>query len=255
MSFTQLAFEDQFDRPELDIDRWLPLYLPQWSSIERSRPNYELRNQNLILQITKNQLPWCPEFDGQVKVSNLQTGVWSGPEGSRSGQHRFSQDLVVREAQQPRHTYLPQYGRIEICCKVPNLGIDNVAALWMIGYEDQPQRSAEICIVEIIGTNQPEKGAVIGYGLRPFADPKIQNEFFEDHFEIDIRDFHTFTVEWYPDHLDFFIDGHLTRTIGQSPDYPMQLMLNIYEVPVKGHDPAQNQYPREFVVDWVKGWE
>ena len=48
----RLDFHDDFSIPTLDQTRWLPLYLPQWSSLERSRPNYRLDNQTLILAIT-----------------------------------------------------------------------------------------------------------------------------------------------------------------------------------------------------------
>jgi hypothetical protein len=36
-------------------------------------------------------------LNGDVKASNLQTGVYSGPVGSPYGQHRFSRDCLVRE--------------------------------------------------------------------------------------------------------------------------------------------------------------
>jgi hypothetical protein len=57
--------------------------------------------------------PWCPEFDGEVRVSSLQTGVFSGPRGSAIGQHRFSPDAVVREEQEERRLYTPLYGIVE----------------------------------------------------------------------------------------------------------------------------------------------
>ncbi|OEK01353.1 glycoside hydrolase [Roseivirga sp. 4D4] len=246
-------FYDDFTETTLNAELWIPTYLPQWSSRDKTYPKYQLIDNKLILQITEDQEPWSEEFNGQVKVSNLQTGVYSGPIGSNLGQHRFSEDLVVREYQPKQRTYTPLYGRFEIRCRVPNLGIDNVAALWMIGFEDQPNRSAEICIVEIIGSKQPENGALIGYGLHPFGDPKIKDEFYEDHFELDIKEFHSYACEWTPEHVDFYIDDKFIRRINQSPDYPMQLMLNLYEVPVDGHDSKSNKYPKEFVIDHVKG--
>ncbi len=249
----QKTFFDDFTSPVLNKALWIPTYLPQWSSREKTKPHYEIKGDQLILQITENQSPWSNEFNGNVKVSNLQTGVYSGPVGSSFGQHRFSDQLVVREAQPEQRTYTPQYGVFEIRCRVPNLGIDNVAALWMIGFEDKPERSAEICIVEIIGAKQPNKGAVIGYGLHPFGDPKIKDEFYEDQFDLNIQEFHTYSAEWTPEYVDFFIDNEKGRRINQSPDYPMQFMLNMYEIPIEGHDPSENVYPKDFVIDYVRG--
>jgi hypothetical protein len=50
------------------------------------------------LQIAAEQQPWCPEFDGGIKASSVQTGLFAGPVGSRAGQLQFHPDLVVREA-------------------------------------------------------------------------------------------------------------------------------------------------------------
>ncbi|HEX5689370.1 MAG TPA: hypothetical protein VFX76_05180 [Roseiflexaceae bacterium] len=66
------------------------------------------------MQIAHNQLPWCPEFDSANRCSSIQTGVFSGPLGSTSGQHRFNSACVVREAQTPARTYTPQYGYFEL---------------------------------------------------------------------------------------------------------------------------------------------
>lgn len=250
----QLVFEDCFESPGLNLKNWIPFYLPQWSSTEKSTPNYLIRDGKLILQITENQQPWCPEFNGDVKCSNLQTGLFSGPLDSPVGQHRFSKELRVREEQPVKHTYLPQYGFFEIRCRVPVLGADNVAALWMIGFEDEPQRCAEICVVELIGEKQPKNGALIGYGTKPFADPKIKGDFYEDEFDLNLADFHTYAAEWTPEWIDFYIDGKRTRRIHESPDYPMQLMLNLYEVPVRGHSGSSNKYPIEFEIDYVRGY-
>ncbi|MFY0592986.1 glycoside hydrolase family 16 protein [Roseivirga sp.] len=249
-----LEFEDDFQSGELNTEKWLPFYLPQWSSQEATRPNFCFRAGQLVLKITDDQKPWSQEFNGNVKVSNLQTGVYSGPLGSKLGQHRFAKNLIVREEQPLQTTYTPQYGYFEIRCKIPKVGIDNVFALWMIGIEDQPNRSAEICIVEIIGAKQPKKGAKVGYGLHPFGDSQIEDEFYEDEFDLDVKDFQTYAVNWTPEFVEFFINGKKVRRVHQSPDYPMQFMLNIYEVPVPSHNPKDNTYPKEFIIGYIRGY-
>ena len=55
-----LEFEDTFDGGSLDRSRWLPYYLPHWSSRERSAARYEVGGGILRLQITADQEPWCP---------------------------------------------------------------------------------------------------------------------------------------------------------------------------------------------------
>jgi hypothetical protein len=92
----KLLFADDFDEPFLNLENWFPYYLPHWSSQERTRARYQIQDSYLRLSVDNDQQPWCPEFDGDVKVSNLQTGHWSGPAGSPQGQHRFRSGLVVR---------------------------------------------------------------------------------------------------------------------------------------------------------------
>ena len=246
-----LEFEDTFDGDTLDPARWLPHYLPQWSSREASAARYRLGDGTLRLLIEADQPPWCPEFDGQTRVSSLQTGVFAGPVGSSAGQSRFSPGLVVRQAQKDARLYVPRYGLFELRARA----VDDprcMVALWMIGYEDQPERSAEICICEIFGRNVGADRAGVGMGLHPFGDPEIRDEFSVEDLAIDARDFHVYGAEWTPEHVAFFVDDRLVKTVEQSPGYPMQFMLGIYEFPDEGA-PA-GPYPRQFVVDWFHGY-
>src|SRR5213596_214225 len=107
----ELEFEDTFDGDALDLERWIPRYLPHWSTRQRSAARYEVADGRLRLLITADQQPWCPELDGDVRVSSLQTGVFAGPVGSPVGQHRFHREAVVREAQANARLYTQHYGR------------------------------------------------------------------------------------------------------------------------------------------------
>jgi hypothetical protein len=189
-----------------------------------------------------------------VRVSSVQTGVFAGAVGSTVGQHRFHPDAVIREAQENVRLYTPQYARIELRARA----IDDpraMVAFWLIGYEDEPERSAEICVCEIFGRDVAEDHAAVGMGLHPFGDPTIVDEFSAVRVPIDARDFHVYAADWTPDHVAFFVDGEPVKTVRQSPAYPMQLMLGIYEFPPHEDAPAPEEpYPKEFVVDNVRGY-
>jgi hypothetical protein len=250
----ELVFEDTFDGDTLERTRWLPYYLPQWSSREASAARYELGGGVLRLVIEADQQPWCPEFDGQTRVSSLQTGVFAGPVGSTAGQSRFKPGLVVRQAQDDARLYTPRYGLFELRAKA----IDDprcMVALWMIGYEDEPDRSAEICICEIFGRNVGADRAGVGMGLHPFGDPRIRDQFSVEEVAIDAREFHRYAAEWTPEYVAFFVDHRLVKLVEQSPGYPMQFMLGIYEFPDDGR-PSQpsRPYPKPFVVDYLRGY-
>jgi len=247
-----LEFEDDFDGGELDRRRWVPYYLPQWSSRKRSAARYEVGDGLLRLRIDADQEPWCPEFDGDVRASSLQTGVFAGPVGSAVGQLRFNPDVVVREEQENVRLYTPQYGRIEIRCKAID-DPDAMVALWMIGYEDEPERSGEICVCEIFGRDVGESEAKVGMGIHPFGDPRLHEEWAAETIAIDAREFHAYAADWTPEHVAFSIDGEHVKTVGQSPAYPMQLMLSVYEFRWSNGAPT-GTYPKEFVVDYVRGY-
>jgi hypothetical protein len=248
----ELEFEETFGGDALDTSRWLPYYLPQWSSRERAAARYELRDGYLRLLITRDQEPWCPELDGEVRVSSLQTGVFAGPLGSGIGQHRFHPDAVVTEEQRNVRLYTPRYGRVELRAKA-SAEPTAMVALWLIGYEDEPERSAEICVCEIFGRDVGDGEALVGMGLHPFGDPRIVDEFEKVRLPIDVREFHVYAADWTPHAVTFSVDGAPVKRAEQSPDYPMQLMLGIYEFPGDGPR-AGAGYPKEFVVDWVRGY-
>jgi beta-glucanase (GH16 family) len=125
-----------------------------------------------------------------------------------------------------------------------------VAAFWLIGFEETPEQSAEICVFELKGHNIGTHSSVIGYGLHPFGDPNLEDDFFEEEFPIDVADYHTYAAEWEPGHVHFLVDGVLVRSIDQAPDYPMQLMLNLYDL---AGEPDHTAPPMEFWVDYVRG--
>jgi hypothetical protein len=253
MAGYELAFEDTFDGADLDRSHWLPWYLPHWSSREAAAARYELGGGLLHLLIEADQEPWCPDFDGRTRVSSLQTAAFAGPVGSTVGQHRFRPGLVVRQAQDNVRLYTPRYGRIEMRAKA----LDDprcMVALWMIGYEDEPHRSAEICVCEIFGRDVTPGNARVGMGVRAFDDPGIRGDFSVETLAIDVREFHRYAAEWTPRQVTFLVDGRVVKTVDEAPRYPMQLMLGIYEFPDQGSSAAARPYPKRFPVDYVRGW-
>lgn len=250
----ELDVEDNFDGSELDESIWVPHYLPQWSSLAASAARYQLVDGTLRLLIEADQGPWCPEADGWLRVSSLQTGVFAGPVGSAIGQHRFAEGLVVREVQDSVARYTPLYGLFELRAKALD-DPANMVALWTIGYEDQPERSAEICVMEIFGRDVRAGSAAVGMGVHPHHDPMVVDDFSREPVSINARAFHVYSVEWTPDYTAHYVDDRLIKVVRQSIAYPMQFMLGIYEF-ADGPEPpsATDRYPKAFVVDWFRGY-
>lgn len=246
-----LEFADEFGGSGLDEMKWLAAYLPHWSERQRTRPRYAVRDGSLVLRIDPDQEPWCPEYDGAVKVSSIQTGQFSGPVGSPLGQHRFRNGLVVREAQPESRLYVPRYGYFELRAKA-DISPNNLVALFMIGFEDEPRNSGEITIMEIFGRNATAGGTRLGHGIKPINDPRLSMEFFDDVLPFDVADWHVYAAEWSPDGVDFYLDGKHLHRVRQSPNYAMQFLLNIYELP--GIDAPKRTTPATFTVDCFRGY-
>lgn len=247
-----LEFDEDFSGTELDSSRWLPYYLPQWSSREATLARYRIDGGMLTLLVEHDQHPWSPEYDGDLRVSNLQTGVFSGPVGSSIGQHRFRPDLVVREYQPEQRLYLQHHGLIEARVKAvadPRC----MVALYLLGFEDSPERSSELCVFEIFGSEVSADRALVGMGVHPHGDPSIRDDFTKVSVAIDATEFHEYAARWTSEGVDFYVDEQLVSRVDQSAGYPMQLMLDIYEFPATDATPSL-PYPKEFTVDWVRGW-
>jgi len=246
----ELVFDSGFD-VDGELPGWIPYYLPHWSSRERTAARWSVADSLLTLRIDVDQPPWCPEFDGDIRSSVLQTGLRSGPLGSKDGQGRFSSELVVREEQAETWLCTPKYGYMET--RLRSIADPNaMVALWMIGIETEPEDSAEICICEIFGNQVTPSSLQNGSGLHPFGDSRISDEFTVRTHEMDSAEFHTYAVDWAPDHVDFFVDGERTGRVDQSPDYPMQFMLGVYEFPDDGPEKTE---PIEALIDFVRVWQ
>ena len=104
---------DEDFRAGLSAERWVPGYLPQWTTPERARAHYALVEDGIELRIDADQLDWRPE-DAPLRVSNLQTGLYSGPLGSRLGTHRHRDELEVRTETPLSLLFAPSAGRVEV---------------------------------------------------------------------------------------------------------------------------------------------
>jgi hypothetical protein len=62
------------------------------------------------------------------------------------------------------------------------------------------------------------------------ADP-LWEGFSAPRMEIDVARDHAYGVDWRVDGVDFLLDGEVIDSVGQSPGYPMELIIAIFEFP------------------------
>ena len=237
------GFEDGFDVEALDLDVWVPHYLPQWSSRAASAAVYELAGSELRLSVPVVHGVWCEgDHKPPIRVSGVQSGV-------HSAQQPF-EGAVLREEQETHWGWTPRYGLLEVRARM-DITPRSMAAVWMAGIEDVPQRSAEICIFEVFGDALRDGSAAVGMGVHPFRDPAITDEFDAPRLEIDVSQPHVYTADWQPGRVDFLVDGEHVKTVHQAPDYPMQMMVAVFDFPAKGGP----EHVPMFAVDVVRGSE
>ncbi len=119
----------------------------------------------------------------------------------------------------------------------------------MVGFEDRPERCAEICVFEVFGDAvDPGASAAVGMGLHPFRDPAITDDFDAPRLPIDVAGFHDYAVRWTPGEVAFTVDGEGVRRCPRPPDYPMQMMVAVFDFPGRSAG-ADDQLVPELVVD------
>jgi beta-glucanase (GH16 family) len=116
----------------------------------------------------------------------------------------------------------------------------SMAAWWMVGLEDRPERCAEICVVEVFGSAvEPGRSAEVGMGLKEFRDPNVKRDFAAPRLPIDVAEFHDYAVDWTAERAEFFVDGEPIRTCLRPPAYPMQMMVAVFDFPDRSGADAQ----------------
>ena len=248
-----MAFRDDFDASALDTDVWVPHYLPQWSSRAESAAAYEIADSELRLTIPRDHGIWCEgDHEPPLRVSGIQSGVYSGAVGSTVGQQPFRDGLVVREHQPAQWGWTPHHGRLEIRARMA-LSPRSMAGVWMVGLEDEPHRCAEILLFEVFGDALQDGSAAVGMGVRPFRDPAITGEFVAPRLPIDVTAFHDYAADWQPGRVDLSVDGELVKTIEEAPDYPMQMIVALFDFPAHEQAAHWPDHVPALIVDRVSG--
>ena len=178
--------------------------------------------------------PTCRTSTADLRVSAVQSGNWSGPVGSTRGQQPFRPGLVVAEAQPTQWGFTPHYGHIEVTCRG-----QSQPTLHVLGVDGRPggptRALRRICLVEIFGHSVlvgtdgvrwwPWVVAFIGSATsscrgvlrRPVSAGR--------------QYLHRYAVDWQPGGVDFFVDDVRTMSVGQAPDYPIQLIIGVFDFP------------------------
>jgi beta-glucanase (GH16 family) len=127
-------------------------------------------------------------------------------------------------------------------------------AVWLVGFEEAaPEQSGEICIAELYGHALGPGGSTVRMGIKAHHDPRLREDMADVALGIDATDWHTYAAAWTAEETRFYVDDRLVRIVPQGLDYPLQLMIDLFEFPTGSvRDPAT--YPKTGQVASVRGY-
>ena len=128
----------------------------------------------------------------------------------------------------------------------------SMASAWLAGIENEPWRSGEICVFEVFGDAIDRRGPAVGMGIHPFRDPALRDDFARPRPPVDVTDIHVYAADWHPGCVDFFVDGDHVRTVEQAQDYPMQMMIGVFDFPMSPAAAVHVGHVRLFAIDYVR---
>lgn len=241
-----LIFQDEFDSPALDTDKWLPLYFPHGTVCpENCRPTYTIKDSVLNLVIDETTPHYAADSD--MKVSSIQTI-------EKNLLHPGAGTVNLSDVA-PYESFATQYGYFEMRAKLPVCGGGGHMAWWLIGAQDDAapdgsgsKQTGEIDIVETLYS----QNHIYGPSVHPWTDPNL-HDFHRDIHLTDFDDtaFHIYALDWTPDGLRFLVDGECLASTPQSPAYRMGMFLGLYtNCDWSGAD--NGVYPKCLSVDYIR---
>lgn len=243
-----LIFADEFDEDKIDTKKWLPQYFPHSTTIASAcQTTYRIEDGKLCLYIDKNTKGFSETTE--MKVSSIQT-----IEKNNLHPNTANVTSVV-----PYESFACQYGYFEMRAKMPSCGGGGHVAWWLIGAQDDARadgtmssQNGEIDIVETsfeyTNVFSPKVHAWDDEDLYAFEKAVGLEGTYDDSY-------HIYAMEWTPAGLTFYVDGAEICSTTNSPQYRMGMFLGIYTDCVTFTGAANDVYPKEFWVDYIRVYQ
>jgi hypothetical protein len=227
---------------------WITNYLQHWTTPARAEARFSQRPDGVALRIDQDQLDWRAE-DAPLRVSNIQTGSFSGPPGSTRGTHRHRPDgLTVRTAVPLKLLWAPRAGRIDVTVRASR-DLDCMLAAWLVGSEhESPRDSGEVCIFEI-DARQGSTGWTARTGIKAHHDDRLSTTMIETPLTFDASTPHTWTAIWGDGETVIGCNDTVVHRVPQAPNYPMFFMLDLFEIGT-----PRGEYPKTALLHSMRGW-
>ncbi|WP_326739428.1 glycoside hydrolase family 16 protein [Streptomyces sp. NBC_01022] len=244
-----LDFQEEFSGSSLDTDKWLPYYLPHWTSDrEKAKARYTVADGVLTERVDQDTPAWNPAYDGTVKISSIQTY-------DKDWWHRFNYAMPNDHHEPDFNGYSTQYGYVETRAKLSDVGGGGHQALWLVGTKDTSSASAnaEIDMIETF-FSKPDTWRIAAYG---WGDPDFLGSWASHEDPVPsgepTEEYHVYGMDWTPTQLNFYYDNQLYKTINDAPNMPMGMIMGIYTDAGSGQH--NDVWPKSWSVDYLRVWK
>jgi hypothetical protein len=160
---------------------------------------------------------------------------------------------VVRNPQPTRRLWTPRSGLIEATVRA-TADPTCLLAVWLVGLEEgSPRDSGEICVAELFGDALGPERSQVRLGVKAHHDDRLRTDMSDLVLDLDATEAHTYAASWDTGRICFYVDDRQVRVVEQAIDYPLQLMVDLFEFPTSTQrHPAD--YPKAADVLSVRGY-
>ncbi len=216
---------------------------------------------------------WFPTFNEEFNGTSLNPANWRAlniawPHNNEQQYYASTHatvaggELTILSTNQPQggrnytsariesgDRFFQRYGRFEMRAQLP--GTQGIwPAFWLLPQPDG--WPPEIDIMELLG-HQPSTVYMSNHwGVYPSVSTDTAS-FTGPNFT---AGFHTYSCDWHPDRIEFYVDGVLRDTnFNGIPQVPMYIILNTAVGGFwPGYPNAATVFPQRFVVDYVRAY-
>ncbi|MFE9040222.1 family 16 glycosylhydrolase [Streptomyces sp. NPDC007818] len=242
-----LDFQDEFNGSTLDTTKWLPSYLPHWTSTpENAKARYTVGNGVLTERIDQDTPAWNAQYDSTVKISSIQSyekDYW----------HRFNYTVPNDHHEPDFNGYSTKYGYFETRAKLSDTGGGGHQALWLVGTNGTGEAHANQSEIDFIETffSSPNNWRIAANG---WGDPDFLSSWYTSDVAVPsgspTTEYHIYGMDWTPTELKFYYDNQLYKTINDAPNTAMGMIMGIYTD--AGSGTHNNVWPKSWNVDYVR---
>ncbi len=230
----QTTFDDEFDGTTLN---------PVWHTAQYWDHAVTIVNKGELqaydasgVTVSGGQLHLAARVDNQYGVPYVSGIVQAGG------------DIYGNPAQK---TFSFQYGYMEVRAKMPK-GQGFAPAIWMMPASHN-DGDGEIDVVEVLGHDPTQAYFTVHH---------LALNTYQQHTEIGAdlsAGFHTYGVDWEPDHITWYLDGVAVGTVTDQSLIPHEPMYPIMNLTVggdwEGPPNASTKFPASMDVDYIHVWQ